>query len=501
AGAAPSEEDVVRRREMLIINGTLMSQVMTLSAVSVPGTFYVDESKGKVYVWPPTGTNMSTATVEIPSRANLFVISGKQNIVLRGLAFQYANSCRNDAAVRVQFGASNVLIDNSSFTWNNSEGVRVWFTTYTTVQNSIANHNGTTGMKGFETKADLWQDNVTRYNGWRGAQGAYYAWGVGGTHFGLAHNQTVKNLDTSLNQTHGVHWDTDIENVNADSLIASENLLTNGFFEKAQGPVSVSNSYFCSAPAYSVTGVLGFEVRNSDYVTLTGNTYYNNTNAISVQGVAGGIPISNWETGQNYNVITQHLTLTNSVFQVGSGAYLFNDGGLGGSDWTKLQTTLVSDYNTWWNATATKNFWVPAPKTWTLVDFAGWQSTTAADAHSVWKAPSYPSQCTVSPDQPDFWFIMKSSAGYQTVTAGHPATFTVYGVPLNFTGNLTLSSDGVSKISGATANWSSTSIPVSGSATFTVNTSTSTPKGDYNVTLLVNSGSVTRTVTVTVTVR
>ena len=498
---APTEEDIVRRREMLIINRMPMMQVMTLSAVSVPGTFYVDENKGKIYVWPPTGTNMNTATIEIPTRANLFVIGGRQNIVLRGLTFKYANSCRNDAAVRIQFDASNILIDNSMFNWNNAEGLRVWFTTNTTVQNSIANHNGESGMKGFETKYDLWQDNTTRYNGWRGAQGVYYAWGAAGTHYGLAHNQTIHNLDTSLNQTHGIHWDTDNENNTADGIVAINNQLTNGFYEKTQGPVSVSNSYFCSSGAFLATGILGFELRNSDNVTLTGNTYYGNTNAINVQGQAGGIAITDWETGQNYNVITQHLTLTNSVIQSGSGQYLVNNGALGGSDWTKFQSSLISDNNTWWNGTATMDYYVASPKTWTLVDFAGWKSATGADAHSVWKSPSYPSQCTVSAGHPDFWFVMKSLTGYQTVSAGQSATFTVYGVPLNFTGNLKLSSDGASSIPGVTASWSSTTIPSSGSATFTVKTSSSTPKGAHNITLLANNGSLTRTMTITVTVQ
>src|SRR5437868_1596040 len=66
SGTPPPEEDIVRRREMVIVNGTNMSQVMALGAMRI-GTFYVDETKGTIYLWPPTGTNMSTATVEVPS--------------------------------------------------------------------------------------------------------------------------------------------------------------------------------------------------------------------------------------------------------------------------------------------------------------------------------------------------------------------------------------------------------------------------------------------------
>ena len=49
------------------------------------------------------------------------------------LARRQRVDCRGDAAVLAEWGASNILIDNSSFNWNNAEGVKVWFTTYTTV--------------------------------------------------------------------------------------------------------------------------------------------------------------------------------------------------------------------------------------------------------------------------------------------------------------------------------------------------------------------------------
>jgi hypothetical protein len=499
---APPEEDIVRRREMAIINGALLTQVMSLSAVKQPGTFYADETHSTIYVWPPTGTNMSTATVEVPSRANLFVISAMSNIVLRGLTFQYANSCRGDAAVLPEFSSTNILLDKDYFYWNNSAGLKVQFTTYTTVQNSVSNHNGTDGMKGYQTKYDLWQNNQTRYNGWRGAQGVYYAWGVAGMHFGLAHNQTVKNIDSSFNQTFGFHWDTDNENDTADSLVASQNLLAGGFVEKSQGPVTVSNSSFCNGNPYTGPNNLGFELRNSSSVTLTGNTYLNNQTQLLVIGQAGGIAIKNWETGQSYTLFTQNATLTNNVLDGGSGQVLFTDGQLGGSDWTVFQSTLASDYNTWWNQTATKVFFVPVPNLWTLTDFAGWQATTGKDAHSVFKAPSNPgTACNLKPDQADYWFIMNAFDGYQTVIRGSAATFAVTVVPLAFSGTVTLSSDGVQNITGATGSWSSKTITGSGTSTFTVSTSSSTPKGDYPITLIANNGSTTRTMTVTVTVQ
>ena len=101
AGSASEEPDILLRREMIFINGTPLTQVLSLveltnAGFTNPGSFYVDEIGGMVYVWPPSGIDMATATVEVSTRPNGFSIDGWSYVVLRGLKFQYANSCRFD---------------------------------------------------------------------------------------------------------------------------------------------------------------------------------------------------------------------------------------------------------------------------------------------------------------------------------------------------------------------------------------------------------------------
>jgi parallel beta helix pectate lyase-like protein len=498
-GNPPPEQDIVRRREMAIVNGTLMSQVMSLSAMRV-GTFYVNESNSTIYLWPPTGTDINTATVEIGIRPDLFTLDGKSNIVLRGLTFQYSNACRKDAAVTVKNTASNILVDNSFFNWNNTSSLKFIQTTYMTIQNSIFNHNGSRGAKVINTKYDLWQNNQFNFNGWRGAQGVYYHWGAAGIHFNGSHDQTLKDNTSAYNQTFGFHWDTDAQNVTADSLVAPQNQLAAGFVEQSEGPMTVSNSSFCNGNPSTGTNNVGFEVRNSTNVTLTGNTFLNNVDQLLVLGTAGGIKITNWETGQTYNLITNNLMLTNNI--ISGGSLVFSDGDLGGADWVKFSANFNSDYNTWWN-TDTKAFIVPVPADWTLLDFAGWKLLTGDDVHSAFQKPSNPGiDCNnVQPDKADFWFIMDAFSGYKTVTRGQSVTFTPSIVPLKFTGTVTLASDGVQNIPGATASFNPGTIVTSGSSTFTVTTTPSTPKGSYNITLLATNASVTKTMTVNVKVQ
>ncbi|HEY6273225.1 MAG TPA: hypothetical protein VIX19_14695 [Terriglobales bacterium] len=101
----------------------------------------------------------------------------------------------------------------------------------------------------------------------------------------------------------------------------------------------------------------------------------------------------------------------------------------------------------------------------------------------------------------DYWFVVPFTASPATVSPGRATAFTATVVPLDFNGTVQLNSDGVQSIPGARGSWSAGSVSPNGSATFTVTTSGSTPAGTYPVVLMANSGSLTRTVTVLVTVQ
>ena len=120
---APLEQPIVLRREMVFINGVPMTEVLSLSQMLFPGTFFVDETNALLYVWPPAGTAINTADVEVASLPRLLTVTGLSGVVFRGLAFQYASSCHSDRAVSVE-GASNVIFDTDNFTWNSGQGAR-----------------------------------------------------------------------------------------------------------------------------------------------------------------------------------------------------------------------------------------------------------------------------------------------------------------------------------------------------------------------------------------
>ena len=499
--SCPYQQNIMMRQEMVAVNGTVLTQVMSLGQM-LQGTFYVDEGSDLIYVWPKTGTDMGSATVEVASTPTLFTIQNKSNIVVRGLTFQYANTCRAAAAVLVQGSSSNILFDTDTFQWNNGQGLAIENpTTYFTVENSTAAHNGDTGFQESQTKYGLWQSDTTSYNNWRGAQAGYYACNTAGLHGWGAHEDTINGLTISFNQAYGIHWDTDNANISTTGIIATSNLMSGLFVEKDEGPITFSGAYICNQN--TATAVGGLVLRNSEGVSLTNSVLMNNLpNQITVIGQLGGISVTNWETGKTTNLYTQNFTNTSNTIQGNDSSQgLFKDSYLNGTDWTNFQTTLKSSSNTWWNSqNSTTEFVVPTPKKGSKDDFSGWKSATAQDSSSSFKQPSsgVGNACNLSPVGTDFWFTVDNAA--LTVEAGNSVTFNLTLTPLNFTGTANLTLDGITEVKGLSSTLSASSIKTSGTSALTVTASSTTAAGTYSITVLANSGSITRTVTVQLTV-
>lgn len=495
APPAPAQQEIVLHPEMLIVNGTPLTQVLDTASL-LPGTFYVDGSL--VYMYPPSGTNVSTATVETATLPTIWQISGQSNVVVRGLTFQYSNACPQSAAVMVGGNSTNILFDTDNFLWNNAMGVDFSTVEEFTVQNSVANYNGQIGFASHEVKNSLWQNNQANYNNWRGAQGAFYTWDTGGTKWMWDHNATYKNMVANFNLANGVAWDTDNETVTFTSGVGAMNLVNGIQIEKTEGPFTVSDSYFCYDNLLNVTQRGGVAVRNSEQVTLSGTTMYDNlVNQFVIVGQPGGIEISNWENGQTYNLITEKFSASSNVFN-GSTEAVFSDSYLGSADWNAFVSSVKSNDNLFY-ASSSSTFVVPTPKSGTDITLAQWQSLTGQDKSSSWKSTTAPSECNVAASAKNFWIVSSTYSG-ATISGGSAtinlATFGLGGI----SGDVALSVDGVSEVSGLSAKFSASSIPVTGSAVLMISAKAGTKAGTYPITILANQGNITHTVAVSVVV-
>lgn len=507
-GCDPSlypQPNIMLRQEMVAVNGAVLTEVLSVGQMQT-GTFFVDTTNKLIYVWPPSKTNMTTASVEVATEPTLLSLSGKSNIVIRGVVFQYANSCRSYPAVSVTGLAglypTNILFDSDTFQWNNGQALAIDNpTTYFTVENSNALHNGDSGFQSYETQYGLWQNDVTAYNNWRGAQGAYYACNVAGFHPWAAHNDALTNFTTQYNQTYGIHWDDDNVSISGTTLIASENLLSGLFLEKDPGPISIASSYVCNQTS-PISGA-GFAVRNTEGASFTNGVIYNNAAAeIAVIGQAGGIQVSDWLTGVTYNLISQEMVNTGNIIEsTASNQLLFSDSTLNGVDWTTFLIGFNSNNNTWWNPdNSTGEFIVPIPNIGTSESLAGWQTTTLQDLNSTFAQPSGSpqSKCAVVADANDYWLI--ANANTVAMDNSGQATFTFTVMPLlNFSGNVKFNLDGVSEVPGLSAS-SMSSVSISGTATLTITGASTTAPGTYPITVIGTSGNLTHTVTVNLVV-
>jgi hypothetical protein len=523
----PPVAPVVLRREMVFVNGLRLNQVMSANELQ-PDTFWADAGgSNQIYMWPPAGTSMPEADIELAttSRSPLISTDGVNNFVIRGLTFEYDDSC-------IQLGprvvnATNVLIDNDQFLWSNATGFGIFAgsgsTQNVTIQNSVANHNGQIGFGGNQVKYVLYQNDESSYNGWRGALGAF---GFNGSYFFLYHNCDFNGYSSYYNQGGGVHFDTDHASDQVTGLKSGGNTQEGLTIEASEGPFLVQSSAVCSnsLTAERKQGNIGID--DSSYVTLTGNTLYNGGGE-QVYILGNGRAGTNWEQPTVPLVrFNQDFTETNNTYigtadQLGFYTYYKNAPSCSvpiSDTWLTFASTFSSQTNTWGDTVA-KDSSFPFFRAAILggaVPLSVWQSAppegVGQDSNSTFvPEAAAPEQCALpNPDLSDFWLVVGPRQGAAVVVpqAGGPAVRVPFSLfSLGFTGDISLSLDttqaGGPPLSGVTASFSPGSVtlsptnpPVPIPGTLTLSTTSAVPNGSYALTMIATDGlGITRTAT------
>lgn len=486
----PSVQPIALRTEMLFVNNAALTQVLAYSDLK-PGTFFVDTADGTVHMWPPAGVEPSSATVEVASRAKTISVVSRSNVVLRGLVFEHASTCINSSGATIT-SSSNVLVDAVQANWNNWGGLAISGSSKVTVQNSIGSYNGGVGFQGTKDQSIVYNNNETDYNNWRGAQATLYDWASGGAKFFQMRTTTVQGHSSYNNQAQGLWFDTDNQNITIDNatLVGSYNGALQ--LERNEGPITLQNSHLCSSGK-------GVNVLTTEGLTVTNNVFYNNgaTNKYEAQfylaGTAGGFSLTNWQTGQVYNLITTGTVMSgNSFIDAAPDQFVFGTY-LSGTDWTDFTSTLKSGNNTWYDSATSSAFRIINGKN---VDLSGWQTATGADYNSVWASPatSPASECAApAAAYPDFNLSVDSSA--YTMASGR-ATATVRVNSFNF-GTVNLSVSGLP--AGVTASFSSPSL-TNGYSTLTLTASSNSATQTVPVILWAVVGDRVHSATINVTV-
>jgi hypothetical protein len=350
------------------------------------GTFYVDEGANAIRVWPKSGTSMSTARVEAAVRSTTLNVSGKSNVVFRGMVFQHAATCINKSGANVN-SSSNVVFDSVLVQWNNWGGLGINSSNGVTVKNSIASHNGGVGFGGFHDKNVLFSNNEASYNNWRGAWGGLLDWGMGGLKLMGAHTAKVTGFRAVDNQAQGLWFDTDNKNITISSVHLIRNKVANLQLEANPGPVSISNSSFCSADR-------GINVIDTEGITASSNVFYgngaNSGAAFFVAGNPGGRSIVDWESHQSYHLHTKNTTLKYNKFQGSGGGQNLFKSYLSSSDFSYFTANFTGTSNHWYDPTSTNKYVLPGGH---VTNFSGWKSAVRDDYSSTWGSSTSSSAC------------------------------------------------------------------------------------------------------------
>jgi hypothetical protein len=482
---------IALRTEVVLVNGNPLTQVMSHGDLR-PGTFFVSDAGSMMYIDPPPSVSMSTATVEGAVRRNTLTVSNRTNVVVRGLVLRHAATCINQTGAAVS-GSTNVLIDAVQVLWNNWGGLGLYNSSKLTVQNSVSSHNGGIGFMGARDQNVLLNFNESDYNNWRGAQAALFDWGMGGTKLMYMRNATVQKHFSYNNQAQGLWFDTDNKNITIDNATLSGNVMSALQLEANEGPIMVENSHICSSGA-------GINILNTAGLTVKNNVLYNNGGTgiydggeIFVAGFAGGHKITDWITGQAYNLLTTGTVVTGNTFLNATAGQRVFGTYLGGNDWTQFANSLSASSNKWYDPSSATNFMIPTGKS---VNLQGWQSAVTSDYDSTWAKPttSPVTACTApSPTFTDFSLGLDRES-YSMSAGKGTAKLRVNSFGY---GTVTLAIAGLP--AGVSATLSSQSL-VSGGVTVTFSASASAAKKVVPITIWATSGARVHYITVNVSV-
>jgi len=361
---------IVTRREMVFVNGSPLTEVLPGQGL-YPGSFSVSETAHTITVMVDPSIDFNAATVEVAVRSPLLLAQGRTNLVVRGIAFQYASTPLPGGAVTISDSAK-VLVENCSFLWNNWNGLDVLTSQDVTIRGVHAENDGGSGMGGYEILRLLVDSSDTSSNNWRGAMGGFTGWDVGGSKFELIHNGLFRAYTSMNNQARGLWLDTDDMNVSIESSRFENNLGDAIFFEANQGPLSVTGSRMCGSTQGA--GVAGSASSN---VLLTRNVVCGNAQGQFLITGDTDRNVTNWETGEVLDLRAENWTICGDSMQANN----WNQPSFNTPDWPWFLQSLDSNWNLWDIPKGASGFVLGGEN----LSFNGWRGATNQDSRSLAK--------------------------------------------------------------------------------------------------------------------
>jgi len=398
-------DEIVRRREMIFVDGMLLKQVLSYEALE-ENSFFVSEPEDTVYIWPGLNADLSNATVEVAVRSGLFIVNNRKNLEIKKLVFQHDSSGPDKKAVEIH-SSPNAIVEDCFFVWNNWGGIQFFQSTNITARRNVANHNGGKGMEAWKIKGLLFEDNETSYNNWRGVRGGFTGFAVAGLKHLLIHDGVYRNHTSIGNSTRGFWLDQDNTNILIENAIWKDNLTDAIFIEASAGPITIKDSVICNNKDGRGAIIGG----NSENVTLEGNFIYNNGNSQLMLEGNSERDSGNWETGEKFTLDVKNWVIRDNVI-AGNGPDQLLIVRAGPNNFLE---NFVSGNNVWINS-ADDVFGITKEN---ITDIEGWRSFTDQDLDSKFEN-SMPALSTKHKENLDICLEESPNPSSVTYTSDQP---------------------------------------------------------------------------------
>ena len=380
-GSAPDVEEIVGRREIVVVDGVRLEQVTRVRDLT-DGTFLVDEDSDRLLMLPPAGSSFTGLAAEVAVRERTLNLDSARNVVIRGLTFQHAANPFESSGVRIS-NSEQVLFENNQVVENSWTGLGLSTSEALTVRGNVINRNGGGGAGMFQITDVVFEGNDTSLNNWRGAKGDYVGWSIAGVKAVGVQRVAFIQHRAWWNATRGLWLDYDVRDITVTDSSWCHNLTDGLFVEAAPGPVRIDGVEACENGRY------GLLLVNVYGASIIGSAVCGNADSqIHMNAEPGGREIVT-DDGTLVMTASRDLVLQGNRV-VGAGRLL--EVSIPQTDFAQMVATLES----------ADNVWVSSDDEDAPFDFPGgsgtletWQAETGADLGSSWERALEEDSCAV----------------------------------------------------------------------------------------------------------
>lgn len=413
--------DVIRRREMVLVDGVWVRQVLTLAELTTyDAAYYVDEAADRLYVRLPTGAAIATALVEVGMRERCLEAYDRSNLTVRGLTFQHAVTLMQTSAVKIG-GCDNLLIDNCRARLNSWGGMQLAESENNTGQRLTrvrVSDNGVLGLNALKTQnlvAEYCTNN--RNNVYRGLWANFDSWEDG---FKMleCRNVTFRHCRWRDNNSGGVWFDYDNQDVLVEDGVMSGNAFSGIALEYNGGPIT-----FRRCDVYN--NFRGLSTDGSANVTIDQCRFWDNNVEWNLFEDVPAPTVVPWDGRPTYTATLHDWTVTSCLFWTsvtGDDRLVDSLFGITDAQWTTFKATLVIDNNTYASPNASPFMIRTNTTSQSFATFAQWKTNLggARDAASTFSALDPSPTPLLSVDDASVVSLAQSAAAFV-----RPAALTV----------------------------------------------------------------------------